>query len=78
MPRSTVLALVKSLSHDMVCRDDDVRRELDPGSSYLSLDEAITRALAGVTDATSSAGDIQGEADSDPDWVGSTRRVSGP
>lgn len=78
VPRSTVLALVKSLSHDMVCRDDDVRRELDPGSSYLSLDEAIARALAGVTEATSIGGDIQGEADSDPDWVGSTLRVSDP
>ena len=72
VPRSTVRALVRSLSHDMVCRDDDAQ-ELLPGYRYLSLDEAITRALAGDTAATSSDGDVQGEADSDPCWVGSTR-----
>ncbi len=74
VPRSTVKALVKSLSHDMVCRDDAARVELDPGTPYLGLDEAITRALAGDTEATAPHGDVQGEAASDPDWVGSTRR----
>ncbi len=46
-PRTTVRALVRSLAHDMVCRDDDAAQELLPGYRYLSLDEAITRALAG-------------------------------
>jgi hypothetical protein len=72
VPRTTVRALVRSLTHDMVCRDDDVRRDLAPGVPYLPLDEAIRRSLAGVTDATSPTGDVQGEADSDPEWVGTT------
>ena len=77
VPRSTVRALVRSLGHDMVCRDDDARRDLTPATPYLGLDEAITRALAGDTAATSPGGDVQGEADSDPDWVGTTRRATG-
>lgn len=72
VPRSTVRALVRSLAHDMVCLEDDVRRDLAPGVPYLPLDEALARSLQGVTDATSPDGDVQGEADSDPDWVGST------
>ena len=60
----------------MVCRDDDVRRDLAPGVPYLPLDEALTRSLAGDTAATTSEGDVQGEADSDPDWVGTTRSSS--
>lgn len=74
IPRSTIGALVRSLSHDMVCREDDVRRDLAPGVPYLPLDEALARSLAGDTAATSEDGDVQGEADSDPDWVGTTRR----
>lgn len=73
VPRKTVRALVRSLGHDMVVRDDDARRDLSPGTPYLTLDEAITRALAGDTDATSPDGDVQGEAGSDPAWVGTTR-----
>jgi uncharacterized protein YbjT (DUF2867 family) len=73
IPRSTVRALVHSLSHDMLVRDDDARRDLAPGVPYLSLDEAVLRALAGGADATSAGGDLQGGADSDPDWAGSTR-----
>ncbi len=72
IPRSTIRALVRSLGHDMVVRDDAARRDLDPGVAYLSLDDAIRRALDGRGAATS-GGDLQGEADSDPDWVGSTR-----
>lgn len=74
IPRSTIGALVRSLSHDMVCLEDDVRRDLAPGVPYLPLDEALARSLAGDTAATSEDGDVQGEADSDPDWVGTTRR----
>ncbi|WP_139983323.1 NAD(P)H-binding protein [Nocardioides litoris] len=72
VPRATVKALVKSLTHDMVCLEDDVRRDLDPGTPYLSLDEAVRRSLAGDTAATSIDGDVQGQAASDPAWVGST------
>ncbi len=77
IPRPTVRALVRSLSHDMVCRNDDAHQELIPGHRYLSLDEAITRALAGDTAATTSGGDVQGQATSDPAWVGSTKYRSG-
>ncbi|MDO9457034.1 NAD(P)H-binding protein [Nocardioides sp.] len=72
IPRSTIRALVKSLTHDMVCRDDDVRQALSPGVPYLPLDQALSRSLAGDTAATSADGDVQGEAASDPDWVGTT------
>ncbi|MCD4525790.1 NAD(P)H-binding protein [Nocardioides sp. cx-173] len=74
LPRATVRALVRSLAHDMVCTEDDVRRDLAPGHSFLSVDEAIVRSLAGQTQATDSDGDIQGQADSDPAWVGTTLR----
>lgn len=73
VPRSTVRALVQSLAHDMVCREDDVRRDLAPGRRFLSVDEAIVRSLAGQTQATEPDGDVQGQAASDPDWVGTTR-----
>lgn len=73
IPRSTVRALVKSLSHDLVCLEDDARRELAPGHEFLPLDVAMERSLRGLTEATSADGDVQGEATSDPDWVGSTR-----
>lgn len=73
VPRVTVRPLVRSLAYDMVCADDDVRRDLDPTGSYLPLDEAIRRSLAGDTAATSTDGDVQGEAATDPVWVGSTR-----
>ncbi|MDP3890367.1 NAD(P)H-binding protein [Nocardioides sp.] len=73
VPRSTVRALVLSLAHDMVCQEDDVRRELVPGHLFLSVDDAIARSLAGQTQATEATGDVQGQATSDPDWVGTTR-----
>ena len=75
IPRGTVTALVESLSHDMVCREDAVRRDLVPDHTFLTIREAFERSLLGDTDATGatgSKGDIQGEADTDPDWVGST------
>lgn len=72
VPRSTVRALVRSLSHDMVCREDDVRTELAAGHAFLGIDEAVRRSLAGQTRATEADGDVQGEAHSDPDWVGTT------
>lgn len=76
VPRSTVRALVRSLSHDMVCRDEDVRADLLPDHDYLSIEQAVTRSLAGRTHATERGGDVQGEAESDPSWVGTTWRLS--
>lgn len=73
VPRSTVLALVHSLAHDMVCHEDDVRRDLAPGHRFLYVDDAILRSLAGQTRATEVFGDVQGQATSDPAWVGTTR-----
>jgi uncharacterized protein YbjT (DUF2867 family) len=73
IPRGTATALVRSLPHDMVCHDDDVRRDLVPGRRFLTLDEALARSLQGDTRATSPEGDVQGQAATDPDWVGSLR-----
>lgn len=76
VPRSTVRALVRSLSHDMVCREDSVRADLLPDHDYLSIEQAVARSLGGRTRATERGGDVQGEADSDPSWVGTTWRLS--
>jgi uncharacterized protein YbjT (DUF2867 family) len=65
IPRGTVNALVESLSHDMVCHEDAVRRELVPGHGFTSMREAFERSLRGDTAATSIAGDVQGEAPTD-------------
>ena len=65
MPRGTVVALAESLSHDMVCGEDDVRRDLVPGHQFLSLDEAIARSL-GTSGGTSRVGDVQAAAPTDP------------
>lgn len=73
LPRGTVTALVESLSHDMVCSENAVRQDLVPGHRFLSIREAFERSMRGGTDATALEGDVQGEADTDPDWVGSTR-----
>jgi uncharacterized protein YbjT (DUF2867 family) len=76
VPRTTVRALVRSLSHDMVCQEQDARTDLAPGRRYLSVDEAIERSLATRSGATEPGGDVQGQAASDPDWVGTTWRLS--
>jgi len=65
IPRGTVNALVESLSHDMVCQEDAVRRDLVPGHTFTSMREAFERSLQGETRATSASGDIQGEAPTD-------------
>lgn len=76
VPRSTVRALIRSLSHDMVCRDSSVRTDLLPDHEYLTIEQAVARSLAGQTRATECGGDVQGEAESDPSWVGTTWRLS--
>ena len=65
IPRGTVNALVESLSHDMVCEEDAVRRDLVPGHEFTAMREAFDRSLQGETAATSEEGDIQGEASTD-------------
>lgn len=71
MPRHTVMALVESLAHDLVCLEDWVREELAaPGHEFLGVEEALRRSLRGPTRATSSRGDVQGEADTDAAWSG--------
>jgi uncharacterized protein YbjT (DUF2867 family) len=65
IPRGTVNALVESLSHDMVCGEDAVRRDLVPGHAFTPMREAFERSLRGDTAATSVAGDVQGEAPTD-------------
>ena len=65
IPRGTVHALVESLSHDMVCLEDDVRTDLLPGHRNVSMREAFERSLQGQSAATSPTGDVQGEAPTD-------------
>ncbi len=65
IPRGTVNALVESLSHDMVCEEDAVRRDLVPTHRFIPVREAFERSLQGDTRATSVTGDVQGEAPTD-------------
>ncbi|WP_406829634.1 NAD(P)H-binding protein [Pedococcus sp. KACC 23699] len=71
-PPSTVQTLVESLHHDMVCREDDFRRDLLPtGHRLISVGQALERALhvpgAGVPDVRR---DVMGPLHSDADWAG--------
>lgn len=68
MPRPTVTSLVESLTKDMVCTEDDVRRELaEPDHEFVSLVDAFKRSLDdGGADGTSRRGDVQSEAVTDP------------
>jgi uncharacterized protein YbjT (DUF2867 family) len=48
MDSDEVTALIESLRHDMVCREDDVRHEVaDPDHRFLGLAEALGEAIAG-------------------------------
>ena len=68
MPRTTVTALVESLSHDMVCAEDDARRDLAaPEHTFVSLVEAFQRSLDdGGAEGTTRVGDVQAAASTDP------------
>ena len=68
MPRTEVSTLIESLRHDMVCRDRSVRDELlEPDYAYLSVAEALRRALdTRGAPGTTHAGDVQGAAPTDP------------
>ena len=68
MDRPTVVALVDSLSHDMVCRENDADRDFLP-ADYTSppLAEVFRRSLHdGSQPSTSRQGDVQGGATTDP------------
>lgn len=78
MPRNTVMALVESLAHDMVCSENSVRSELAaPDHRFLTVEQALRRSLRGPTEATSRTGDIQGEAATDAAWSGGSIVVDG-
>lgn len=73
VPTPTVQALVESLHHDMVCREEDFRRDLLPtGYHLVGVDEAIRRSLADprthVQHDPSSA-DPMGPMPDDPSWA---------
>lgn len=66
LPPTTVTALVDSLTHDMVCREDAVRRDLlEPGFEFTSVAAALRRSLDPDGDGTGT-GDIQSGARTDP------------
>ncbi len=68
MPSGTVRALVQSLEHDMVCREDDVRRDLlDAGHEFTSVAAALRRSLDPAAEpGTSRQGDAHAMAATDP------------
>ncbi len=70
LDRSEVVSLVSSLKHDMVCREDAVRRDvLAPGFRYTSVRESLERSRAGSgegPEGTASTGDVQSSAATDP------------
>jgi len=76
MSRATVSALVDSLSHDMVCQEDEARQHFaDPDHDFMALVEALERSLGVSHDATSAEGDIQAGAATDPEWAGGVTEI---
>jgi uncharacterized protein YbjT (DUF2867 family) len=67
LPHPTVVSLVDSLAHEMICQEDDVRRDLLPGGyEFTGLREALRRSLDDHGAGTSRQGDIQAGAVTDP------------
>ena len=68
MPMGTVGALVESLEHDMVCREDAVHRDLlEPGYAFTSVGEALARSLRSAeAEGTERRADAQLAAATDP------------
>ena len=68
LPVSEVSSLVESLRHDMVCEEDDVRRDLlEDGFRYTGVAEALRRSLDDHgAPGTSQRGDVQSAAETDP------------
>lgn len=71
-PRATVTALVRSLEHDMVCRDTDFADALLPaGHALLGVRESIVRALTRPLAGTRVEDrDPMGPLPGDPEWAG--------
>lgn len=72
VPTPTVRSLVESLRHDMICSEDDFRRDLlPPGYTLVGVREAITRSLRRTPE-----GESWVDADPlrpmpwDPSWTG--------
>ncbi len=58
MPRTTVTALVDSLAEEMVCGEDDARRDLAaPGHAFTPLREALRRSLGNPEEGVSRGSD---------------------
>jgi uncharacterized protein YbjT (DUF2867 family) len=74
VPDSTVVALVESLHHDMVSRDEAFRDDLLPeGYALVDLDEALRRSLARPGEAATmdpGSADPMGPLPQDPSWAG--------
>jgi len=84
VPPGIARPLVESLQHEVVCREDDVRRYVpDPPEGLVGVDRAIELALARIHDGEvttrwSSAGVPGAPSDplpSDPDWAGGSLYV---
>jgi uncharacterized protein YbjT (DUF2867 family) len=70
VPSATVEALVESLHHDMVCREEDFRADLLPaGYRFTPLREALERALARPGSGEEPP-DPLGPVPGDPQWAG--------
>ncbi len=66
MPSTTVTALVNSLAEDMVCTEDDVRRDLAaPGHTFVGLREALDRSLHSPDEGSARTGDPHASASAD-------------
>ncbi|MCK0118766.1 uncharacterized protein YbjT (DUF2867 family) [Isoptericola sp. CG 20/1183] len=79
VPSGIARPLVESLQHEVVCRDDDVRRFVpDPPEGLVGVDRAIEMALARVHDgevttrwsSASLPGAPSDPLPTDPDWAG--------
>ncbi len=66
MDRTTVTALVESLSEEMVCGEDDVRRDLaDPGHRFVPVREALARSISESPEGGTVEGDTHAPAPTD-------------
>ncbi len=66
MDVSTVSALVESLSEEMVCGEDDVRRDVaDPDHRFVPVREALRRSISGSAEGGTLQGDTHAPAPTD-------------
>lgn len=73
VPTPTVEALVESLHHDMVCGEEDFRRDLLPeGHELVGLDESFRRSLGDPRETSAAdpaTADPMGPMPQDPSWA---------